>query len=175
MANTPIQSKPNYLRLGLLTSVLLLAAVVSASAAAVPEKVTLNVLAELYEPVEFNHALHVDVAECAVCHHQTTGLPEADSRCARCHSGNELNSSVACRDCHVAEPFSAEYLRTKEADSERYHIDKPGLKGAYHLNCVGCHSEMGGPTGCQDCHTRTAAGDAVFHADAQPPVGGKSH
>jgi len=159
---------------GLLAAALLLT-VGAATAAPVPETITLSSLAELYEPVLFDHVMHTDVAECAVCHHQTTGQAESGSRCVRCHAGNETNAPVACRACHEAEPFSAEALRVKEADSERYHVDKPGLKGAYHLNCLGCHEQMGGPSGCQDCHARTPAGDAVFHADASPPADGHAH
>lgn len=161
-------------RLALLASALLLVAA-NAALAQGPDTVTLKPLAELYEPVEFDHTMHTDVAECAVCHHQTTGMPATGSRCAKCHSGNETNAPVACSACHEAEPFSAEALAAKEADTDRYHVDKPGLKGAYHLNCLGCHEEMGGPIGCQDCHARTPEGDAVFHADAQPAEGGSAH
>jgi hypothetical protein len=32
---------------------------------------------------------------------------------------------------------------------------------------MGCHEEMDGPTGCQDCHARTEAGDEFYHADAK--------
>jgi hypothetical protein len=175
MATNQTHSKPSLFQLVLLVAALLLVTVVTVPAAEAPDTITLNVLAELYEPVVFDHAMHADVAECAICHHQTTGQPEAGSRCVRCHSGNETNASVACRDCHVAEPFSADYMRSKEVDSERYHIDMPGLKGAYHLSCLGCHTEMGAPTGCQECHARTAAGDETFRADAQAPTGGNSH
>jgi hypothetical protein len=44
-----------------------------------------------------------------------------------------------------------------------------GLKGAYHLNCTGCHTKMGGPTGCLDCHPRTKKGDAFYSARAYAP------
>ena len=32
--------------------------------------------------------------------------------------------------------------------------NKPGLMGAYHLQCMGCHKEMGmeKPVSCTDCH-----------------------
>lgn len=173
MVNTRI-AKACTLRTGLLVAAMLLAAA-TAALAQVPDTVTLKSMAELYEPVVLDHAMHADIAECAVCHHQTTGKPEAGSRCANCHAGNETNAPVACRACHEADPFSAAALAAKEADSERYHVDKPGLKGAYHLNCLGCHEQMGGPVGCQDCHARTPEGDAVFHADAHPAEGGSTH
>jgi hypothetical protein len=35
-----------------------------------PETVEIDALSRYYEPVEFDHQLHVDVAEdCSVCHH----------------------------------------------------------------------------------------------------------
>jgi hypothetical protein len=48
----------------------------------------------------------------------------------------------------------------------QFHTDTPGLKAAYHWNCVNCHEDMGGPTECQDCHARTPEGDAFYRADA---------
>jgi hypothetical protein len=48
----------------------------------------------------------------------------------------------------------------------QYHVDMPGLKAAYHWNCVGCHEVMDGPTGCQDCHARTVEGDTFYRANA---------
>ncbi len=151
---------------------MLLLPALPASAQEVPQTIEINSLANLYEGVSFEHAMHIDLAgDCSVCHHQTTGTPMRDDNCGPCHQGAKPSTKASCRQCHAAEPFSAGYLREKEADVKRYHRDKPGLKAAYHLNCLGCHQESGGPTGCQDCHARTAAGDAFFHADAQAKQG----
>ncbi len=138
-----------------------------------PETVELNSLADYYRPVEFNHSMHVDMVEgkCATCHHHTTGAQPLTPRCRECHKGGEKSAVVACRDCHPVLRFSAEYLAELNANPQLYHLDKPGLKGAYHRNCLGCHQENGGPSGCQDCHARTPAGDALFRADV--PVGNK--
>jgi hypothetical protein len=132
-----------------------------------PESVLLNSLADYYRPVEFNHAMHVEMvdAKCATCHHHTTGAAPLEPRCLECHKGGEESATVACSDCHPVLRFSAEYLAELSANPQLYHIDKPGLKGAYHRNCLRCHMENGGPTGCQDCHKRTPAGDAFFRAD----------
>ena len=54
-------------------------------------------------------------------------------------------------------------------DPNLHHTGKVGLKGAYHLKCMGCHQEMGAPTGCQDCHPRNSKGDKFFHAGAFAP------
>lgn len=136
----------------------------------VPETVALNSLSQFYDGVEFDHALHLDVtSDCAVCHHHTTGTAVANSSCARCHQGGEMQTKVACRDCHVREPFSASYLQAKRSDSQRYHTDQLGLKGAYHQSCLGCHQQMDGPTGCQDCHSSNQAGKALTRSGEFAP------
>lgn len=132
-----------------------------------PQTVTIDRLAQYFSGVTFDHRMHQEVTGCFGCHHHTTG-DGAEPQCAGCHQGRKF-STVACRDCHVAEPFSAVALREKEQDRARYHIDKPGLKGAYHRNCLGCHEEVGGPLGCEDCHAKTAAGDALYYSGSQAP------
>ena len=137
-----------------------------------PDSVILDVLVKHYEPVTFDHASHVDFAEgnCSECHHHTTGSTPTDPKCARCHSGGEEGDSMACQECHASDRFDAEYLKSIASSPYLYHIDKPGLKGAYHQNCMGCHKKMDGPTGCQDCHTRNDKGDEFFHSGAYSPA-----
>ncbi len=138
-----------------------------------PATVEIKSLAQLYGAVSFDHAAHVSLADgCATCHHHTTGSAPLSPDCQRCHAGGEVSAQVGCGDCHSRAPFSAEYLREKDADVQRYHTDQPGLKAAYHLSCMGCHEENDGPTGCTDCHARSDAGDAFFHAGAYAPAGG---
>jgi len=137
-----------------------------------PDEVTIETLAQYYDAVEFDHAMHMDVADdCSVCHHHTTGTGAVDGRCAKCHTEEVEQDVVACQDCHAKDPFSAENIRL-ETDTYVYHDDKPGLKAAYHLNCLGCHKEMDGPTGCQDCHGRNEAGDKLFDSGAFAPEPG---
>ena len=137
-----------------------------------PETVELDTLANLYEPVSFDHAMHVDLAEngCAECHHHTTGEQPTNQKCLKCHKDSGEADVVACRDCHVENRFSAENLAKIEADSQLFHDQKPGLKGAYHQNCLECHKRMDAPTGCQDCHSRNEQGDAFFHAGEFAPA-----
>ena len=60
---------------------------------------------------------------CAVCHHYT----------------QEDAKHPACKACHAIDAGG--------------DIRKPGLKGAYHRQCIGCHESMKiGKTGCTDCH-----------------------
>jgi len=135
-----------------------------------PESVEIDSLANLYGPVNFDHAAHVSMAECSNCHHHTTGTGPASPSCGRCHDGMEEAETVSCSDCHAAEPFIEENLAKLE-NPELFHIDKPGLKGAYHLNCLSCHEETGGPTGCQDCHQMTEAGEKRFNTGKFAPAG----
>jgi hypothetical protein len=116
--------------------------------------------------------MHVDMVEgnCARCHHHTTGLQPEYDRCLKCHKGGVEADSILCQDCHSTKRFDVDYLAAVAADHQLYHIDKPGLKGAYHQNCLGCHQEDDGPTGCQDCHARKDSGDAFFHAGNYAPA-----
>lgn len=137
-----------------------------------PESVTLGTLAKLYEPVEFDHAMHVDITEgdCAKCHHHTTGTPIHNPTCLPCHKKSGAYKVVSCKGCHPAKRFGARYIKGMEKNALLYHIDKPGLKGAYHLNCLTCHKENDAPSGCQDCHSRTDAGDRFFHSGKYEPT-----
>jgi len=135
-----------------------------------PEQVKIDRLTSLFDAVDFNHAAHVEIAgDCATCHHHTTGDGAGGGRCGRCHAQSPKSTVVACRDCHDADPFSAVQLERKADDRWQYHVDKPGLKAAYHWNCLGCHENSGGPTGCEDCHTRNATGDAFYKSGAFAP------
>ena len=139
-----------------------------------PEEVEIDVLAELYEPVNFNHEMHVMMFDCAACHHHTTGTGVMDEYCAKCHDGEQEVDSVSCQDCHAADSASAASLH--EAPLEfSFHDDVPNLKAAYHLSCLGCHQEMGAPTGCQDCHARTEAGDQFYHSGEYAPEPSAEH
>ncbi len=128
-----------------------------------PESVTLDYLAELYEGVEFDHLMHTDLFSCASCHHHTTGEGEISDSCAKCHAHAEPSDDVSCSGCH--EEKQSEQARTTKIKSTLYHIDKPSLKGALHLQCVGCHQSEDGPTGCLDCHDFTPAGKKLFFVE----------
>ena len=147
-------------------------------AAAIPDKITIDPIEGLYNKVNFDHAGHIKtIFDCAVCHHHTTGSLVTDQNCIRCHKTSNPTKNVACRNCHKKEPFSPEALQEKTDNPNRYHNDTPGLKGAYHQACMGCHKKMNGPTGCQDCHKRKAEGDARFNAGEFTPKksAGKGH
>lgn len=143
---------------------------VAAAPTDTPDQVSLDQLESLFEAVNFDHAAHVEIAgDCASCHHHTTGDGAGGGRCDRCHAQSPKSAVVACSGCHVADPFTAAQLERKADDRYQYHIDKPGLKAAYHFNCLGCHEDAGGPTGCEDCHARKPAGDEFYHSGSFAP------
>ena len=133
-----------------------------------PEQVRIDIMTQYFDSVAFDHAMHTELgADCSTCHHHATGTGTSDPRCLRCHADSTEVASVGCSQCHVVDPFSAEHMNREAADVYQFHIDTPGLKAAYHWNCIGCHQEMDGPTDCQDCHARTPLGDAFYHAEVQ--------
>ena len=82
-----------------------------------------------FGPVPFDHQGHAEWAGisggCTMCHHYT---PEGAAH-------------PACRTCHL--PLV-----------RRSDITKPGLKGAYHRQCMGCHREWSQNTRCVACHIK---------------------
>jgi hypothetical protein len=161
--------------------ILLLAGIPLQPVHAQPDSVELDSLAQYYDPVQFDHEMHVDMLgdnSCAYCHHHTVGTQLVDETCIRCHENGGETDSANCRDCHAAERFSAEYLAGIEADIHLFHRDRPGLKGAFHQKCMGCHDEMGAANGCEDCHTRTEAGDKLYRSGKyapEPPAAPAKH
>jgi hypothetical protein len=82
----------------------------------------------------FEHEVHNEAAgieDCATCHHvyDDDGVLVED----------ESSEDSSCSECHGAR------------DEGR----RPNLRKAYHLNCKGCHAELGqGPVLCGECHRR---------------------
>ncbi len=92
---------------------------------------TLSSLEKLYQPVIFSHAMHADITD----------------NCATCHHYSEAGQTLSCGECHGA-PFDPK------------NLNRPGLKGAYHLQCMDCHKEIGGPVGCTECHAKKVKREA---------------
>ncbi len=109
----------------------------------VPDMVILNELEDLYLPVPFDHKGHASMAEmtrgCEVCHHYT---PEGTEH-------------PACKSCHEVSPI-------------REDMRKPGLKGAYHRQCLSCHREWSHETACEICH-QPKAGRGQGPGQTEPP------
>lgn len=92
-----------------------------------PDTIVLGQLENDYLPVPFDHKGHAMMGEmaegCATCHHNTP----RGTRPPKCES------------CH--DQFSA-----------GTDIDKPGLRGAFHQQCLGCHRDWSNETDCEKCH-----------------------
>jgi hypothetical protein len=109
-----------------------------------PDVVILDELQDAYLPVPFDHKGHADMAEmtqgCVLCHHYT---PKGQQH-------------PACKTCH-------------DVAVEGTGIHKPGLKGAYHRQCLNCHKDWIDASDCGICHRRRTAGPGVRDA-AKPPT-----
>ena len=111
-----------------------------------PLKVTIDALADKYEPNNFTHRRHVASLmerikgdKLAAAFHN-----KPETLCATCHHRSPLSATPPkCGSCH-----------TKDIDPK--NPSRPNLKAAYHLQCMGCHQGMnvGRPknTDCTTCH-----------------------
>jgi len=117
--------------------------------------VLLDQLSSQYVPVIFAHRLHA----------QMTGI---SGGCEVCHHFNPAHRILACRECHSA--------------SNPESLAKPGLKGAYHRQCLNCHREWSHETACAVCHAKKTADSTrvvlpdptdimgILHPNAKEPV-----
>lgn len=128
-----------------------------------PKTITINkvtsseVLGDLYGDVLFRHKYHAQIVkDCTVCHHYfelhyNDQVIPAD-KCDSCHASEKFDSmskNLPCDACH--DPDATPDIRNV-ADNEGSFLLIPGLKAAYHRNCLDCHNNMGGPIGCGECH-----------------------
>lgn len=112
----------------------------------VPEKVVINTIIDQYEAVELPHRKIVDAL--------VKGLKD-DSLGQYFHNGG----GALCQGCHHNSPPSKKPPRCASCHGRPFDADnptKPGLKGAYHIQCLGCHKAMGlekpVATACTECH-----------------------
>lgn len=127
-----------------------------------PASVTIDYLQNLYVAVVFDHQMHSDMYDCSACHHHTTGTGTQSENCKRCHASSAATADVSCSGCHQYNKTVPATAANQTTGDFMYHIDKPGLKGAFHLQCLRCHQSENGPTGCEDCHEFTPAGRKRF-------------
>lgn len=107
-----------------------------------PDEVIISVLAKAYAPAKLPHRkivakldAGIRTSSLATSFHGTT-----ERMCAGCHHHSPAGETPpACRSCHGDEAVAG--------------VDRPGLKVAYHRQCIGCHQAMGvKKQGCTDCH-----------------------
>jgi hypothetical protein len=153
----------------------LLLAIVAGARAAEPrptDLVEIDSMQSLYAAVTFDHVMHESSYECSVCHHfGETAEQEAGSSCKKCHnSGGEptlpiLSKPHSCATCHQQHSGTKNFMANIENQGHSnwlFHFDTPSLIGAYHLQCLNCHKEEGGPEGCTDCHALLPKGRQFF-------------
>ncbi len=98
-----------------------------------PDVVILDELEYLYVPVRFSHRAHA-------------GMVGMGGGCETCHHFTPPNSDhPACRECHPVDVLHED-------------LSQPGLKGAYHRQCLGCHEDWDHDTKCEICHEKKSSG-----------------
>ena len=113
----------------------------------IPEKVTIGKLSDRFEPAVLPHLKIVNAlidktraSKLAGYYHREPG-----TLCHGCHHHSPpAEKPPACSSCHGDTIEGADAFR-------------PGLVGAYHQQCLGCHKQMGGteeemPQDCAGCH-----------------------
>jgi hypothetical protein len=94
-----------------------------------PDVLIINDIENQYHPVIFSHSAHAHMSEFG------TG-------CMECHHYTPPGEIPPCIECHSVEGVNPNNLR------------QPGLKGAYHRQCLKCHRDWSHDTACEFCHAR---------------------
>jgi len=92
-----------------------------------PDIRILDQIEDTEPPVRFNHKAHAEMV----------GMGNG---CGTCHHYSPVGAYPPCSECHEKTPSNAD------------HLGKPGLNGAYHRQCMGCHREWSHDTKCVVCH-----------------------
>ncbi|PLX47791.1 MAG: class III cytochrome C [Desulfobulbaceae bacterium] len=138
---------------------------------ATAEVFELDSVKNLYEGVSFDHDMHIEITgeDCTACHHHTAGTAPVDPLCVTCHANSPEADDPSCKSCHAKDVFDADNMKKNWDTPLLHHRNKPGLKAAYHRNCLGCHEEIGAPTGCTDCHAMTEVGEKFYNTGKYAP------
>jgi len=91
-----------------------------------PGKIVLDQIADQYKPVQFDHKVHA-------------GMAEMGLKCATCHHFSPPGRIPPCGECHGGQTNPG-------------NLRQPGLKGAYHRQCMSCHREWSHDVKCVICH-----------------------
>ncbi len=125
----------------------------------VPEKLQLDVISKEYKPAELPHQKIIG---------KLTTISNNSSLARWFHSARD---QALCTGCHHKNDFQAidkapKCIACHNRPFDPNNLGKPGIMGAYHQQCIGCHQAMGQkPTAleCVKCHQekdplKTAAG-----------------
>jgi hypothetical protein len=112
----------------------------------IPEEVIIKAMSKTYEPVKFPHRKVVQKLIANIADNQLARSFHRDkgTLCMGCHHNSPAaKNPPRCGSCH-GKPFEAK------------NMSKPGLMGAYHQQCLGCHDAMGivkpNNRDCTGCH-----------------------
>ena len=112
----------------------------------IPEKVVIKKLVDKYEPSEFPHRKV----------YKTIVKNIKDNTLA---NSFHLNEGVLCQGCHHGAPATKNPPTCASCHGKPFderNVFRPGMLGAYHQQCSGCHQEMAlekpKPTDCEGCH-----------------------
>ena len=118
----------------------------------IPEKVTIGRLSDQFEPADFPHGRIVKALIEKAEGSKLAGYfhSEKGTLCQGCHHNSPpTDKPPVCGSCHSNTIESADAFR-------------PGLVGAYHQQCIGCHESMGlekpGSRDCNACHVEKKKG-----------------
>ena len=110
----------------------------------IPENIIIKELSEKYEPVNFPHRQIVNKIAENIKENKLAAYFHSDkgTLCQGCHHNSPATKKpTGCKNCH-GKPFSEK------------NSDKPGIMGAYHIQCMECHVNMHiEQVGCTDCHS----------------------
>ncbi len=112
----------------------------------IPDKVVIKHLSNEYEPAEFPHRKIVNTLVKNIKDNKLAGYfhSQEGTICKGCHHNSPVSKKPPqCASCHG------------KTFDEKNPL-KPGIIGAYHQQCMGCHQEMDirKPAGCTECHQK---------------------
>ncbi len=110
----------------------------------IPEKVVIKDMVNKYGPVELPHRKIVHTLVKNIKDNKLGNYfhNEPGTICQGCHHNSPVSKKPPrCGNCH-GKPF------------DENNPSRPGVMGAYHRQCMGCHKEMNieKAVGCTDCH-----------------------
>jgi hypothetical protein len=116
----------------------------------IPEKITISRLSRLYEAVELPHRTIVNALVDNIRDNKLAGY---------FHD----KKGTICQGCHHHSPVSKRPPQCGHCHGPRWDEEtpaKPGIIGAYHQQCMGCHKVMNieKPAGCTECHKMKKTG-----------------
>lgn len=114
----------------------------------IPEKVVIRLLADEYEPVNLPHRkIVLSLVE------QMDKSKQVGTLASYFHE----NQATICQGCHHNSPASVKppsCVSCHNRPFDEVNLMRPGLLGAYHQQCMGCHEamEIKKPKECVECH-----------------------